>query len=81
MGNASSTTTIIAAMTTSETKKPYPFHVEVEPKDSGLSKKGIVLLEQIQTISKSKLGALAGKLSQAKMSAVDLALKHSLELK
>ena len=79
-GNSSSTTTIIAAITTSEIKKPYPFHVEVEPKDCGLSHEGVVLLEQIQTVSKSRLGQLAGSLTQEKMREVDLALKISLGL-
>jgi len=54
--------------------------VEVEPKDCGLSHKGVVLLEQIQTVSKSRLGQLAGSLTQEKMREVDLALKISLGL-
>ncbi len=80
LGNVSSPTTIVAALTTSRTKKDYPFHVSVEPADSGLSQPGIILLEQIQTVSQSKLRKLAGKCTPDIMQKVDAAIKKSLGL-
>jgi mRNA interferase MazF len=53
-GNTSSPTTIIAAIT-SKTKAPSPFHVEILAKESGLPDDSIIKLEQILTISKSRL--------------------------
>lgn len=79
-GNASSPTTIVAAMT-SQQKMPYPFHVDFTAAESGLDKDGTVLLEQLQTINKDELGSLAGSLPTLRMAAVDQALRWSLALR
>jgi len=78
-GNTSSTTTIIAALT-SKIKASYPFHVEVSAQESGLPQDSTILLEQILTISKSRLIRCAGVLSSATMKDVDRALQFSLSL-
>lgn len=81
-GNTSSTTsttTIIAAIT-AKTKASYPFHVEVSAQESGLPQDSTILLEQILTISKSRLIRRASVLSSARMRDVDRALQFSLSL-
>lgn len=79
IGNEHSSTTIVAAIT-SQIKKPYPVHVEISSVESGLSKEGTILLEQLLTISESRLIRQAGKLSKDKMKEVGLALRASLHL-
>jgi len=78
-GNTSSTTTIIAAIT-SKSKASYPFHVEVSAQESGLPQDSTILLEQILTISKNRLIRRAGVLSLTIMRDVDKALQFSLSL-
>ena len=78
-GNTSSTTTIVAAMT-AKIKASYPFHVEISAKESGLPEDSTILLEQILTISKSRLVRRAGTLSLVRMVDVDRALQFSLGL-
>lgn len=78
-GNTSSSTTIIAAIT-SKSKAPYPFHVEISAQESGLPQDSTILLEQILTISKTRLTRRAGVLSLARMNDVDRALQFSLGL-
>ncbi len=78
-GNISSSTTIIAAVTT-KVKSPYPFHVEISALESGLPENSTVLLEQLLTISKSRLLSRAGTLSSAKMKLIDRAIQVSLGL-
>jgi len=78
IGNRTSTTTIIAAIT-SKQKKSYPFHVEVSPSESGLPEDSTILLEQIQTVPKNRLVEKIGEITVAyKMEEVDRALIRSL---
>jgi mRNA interferase MazF len=76
-GNYSSPTTIVAAITSKE-KKPYPFHVEISARESGLTLDSTILLEQLFTINKNRLTEKAGRLFTQKMREVDNALKASL---
>jgi len=78
-GNASSSTTIIAAIT-SRIKTPYPFHVNISAQESGLPQDSTVLLEQLLTFSKKRLLRRAGCLSTTKMRDIDVALQVSLGL-
>ena len=78
-GNRSSSTTIIAAIT-SKQKASYPFHVEISAQESGLPKDSTVLLEQLLTINQSRLVTRIGKLSDSKMLEVDRALNVSLDI-
>lgn len=79
LGNQTSPTTIIAAIT-SKIKKSYPFHVEVSSAESGLPQDSTILLEQILTIPQNRLLQRCGQLNSTKMSEVDQALMHSLGL-
>jgi len=80
IGNRTSTTTIIAAITSKIYNVEYPFHVQISSKESGLSKDSTVKLEQIRTISVDRLISLTGSLSPEKMLEVDEAILSSLGL-
>jgi mRNA interferase MazF len=80
VGNRSSPTTIVAAITSQPRSRRYPFHVPFTAQESGLRLDGTVLCEQIQTVDQGRLGSLSGALSGAKMREVDLALHRSLGL-
>ncbi|MBI2304496.1 MAG: type II toxin-antitoxin system PemK/MazF family toxin [Chloroflexi bacterium] len=80
LGNQTSPTTIVAAITSHLHRRRYPFHVLFTTHESGLRLDGTVLCEQIQTVDQGRLGDLAGSLSQEKMREVDLALHYSLGL-
>lgn len=92
VGNAHSTTTVVAAITRTLPPRPYPFVVVVAPADSGLPDVSAVNCSQLATIQQtgpeSRLrppkGALElrpiGKLSPARMAEVDAALRYNLGL-
>jgi mRNA interferase MazF len=75
-GNQFSPTTIVATMTSRLTD--YRFHVRVKAKDSGLDRDSTVMLEQVRTISQSRLGRRVGRLPSDVMYEVDRALHYSL---
>lgn len=80
IGNKTSPTTIVAALTSQPRRRLYPFHVQFAAQESGLRRDGTVLCEQLQTVDQGRLGARAGALSREKMAEVDLASHHSLGL-
>ena len=81
VGNMASPTTIVAAITSQERRRAYPFHVAISGRGSGLRLNGTVLCEQIQTVDQGRLGLLAGRLDDATMVEVDIALQWSLGLR
>ena len=75
-GNFHSTTTIIAPIT-GELDKPYlPTHVIF--KSDCMKKESMVLLEQIRTIDKSRLGRFVCTMNNKTMKRVDKAVLISL---
>ena len=76
VGNRYSSTTIVAAITT--TVKKYPFTVPVKKQVSGLSRDSMVNLAQILTVDKKRLSKKVGEIPQNILSEVDDALKISL---
>lgn len=78
-GNKHSPTIIVAAITSRKTKANFPTHVSISTK--GLKKKSYVLLEQIRTIDKTRLGEYVGKISKDDMGRVDHAIIVSMGLK
>lgn len=78
-GNQHSPTTIVAAITSRQTKSKLPTHVEINT--DGLKSKSIVLLEQIRTIDKSRLTERIGKLDKDTMGKVDHAIITSFGIK
>lgn len=78
-GNENSPTTIVAAITSNTDKNRLPTHIKIEC--DGLYKKSIVLLEQIKTIDKSRLGEKVGKVGKETMGRIDHAIITSLGVK
>lgn len=78
-GNLNSSTTIVAAIT-SNLNRQYPFQVRILASESGLPKDSVVMLEQLLTVSKSRLINKAGHLTATKMIEVDNAIRISLGL-
>ncbi len=79
MGNRHSGTTIVAAITSELDKPQLPTHVIFTA--DGLKTESLVLLEQIRTIDKSRLGRYVGKADKATMGRIDYAVIKSLGLK
>ncbi|MPM89020.1 Endoribonuclease EndoA [bioreactor metagenome] len=76
-GNQHSPTVIVAAITSNIKKTKLPTHI-VLPEMDGLSKKSIVLLEQIRTIDKSRLSNKIGSIDNEYMRKIDEAILISL---
>jgi mRNA interferase MazF len=77
LGNKLSPTVIVATIST-KGKKVYPFHVLIEPHESGLPEISIVKLEQIMTIDKGRLIKKIGFLGNKRMAEVEIAIYRSL---
>lgn len=77
IGNEHSPTTI-AAIITSRKKKGLPTHVHIKDIGSGLSEESIVMLEQIRTIDKRRLGELIGHISDETMANIEDAILCSI---
>jgi mRNA interferase MazF len=78
-GNAHSYATIVAAIT-STAREAYPYEVVIRAREGGLLKDSIVLLNQIRTIDKQRLGKKLGAVSEETMKSVDRAIAISLAL-
>ncbi len=78
-GNQYSPTTIVAAVTSKRKKAELPTHVKISV--DGLKAPSIVLLEQLRTIDKARLGNYAGRLNKDTMGKVDHAIITSLGVK
>ena len=71
IGNRHSPTVIAAAITSQQNKTRLPTHIEISARDYGLSRKSVVLLEQIRTLDKRRLRERMGCLDTALMQRVD----------
>lgn len=78
IGNQYSSTTIVAAITT--TIKKYPVTVLIPKGKGGLKEESMVNLAQILTIDKGRLTKKLGALDVDKMQEVDGAIKISLDV-
>ncbi len=79
-GNRHSPTVIAAAITSRIGKNKLPTHIELRAKAYGLSKDSVVLLEQMRTLDKRRLGEKCGSLDRELMDRVDGAIAVSLGL-
>lgn len=75
-GNKFSPTTIIAILTSRQTKAKLPTHYWID--NNGLRVNSLVELEQIRTIDKSRLGKYLGCITAKQMIDIDKCLKISL---
>ncbi|WP_224270679.1 type II toxin-antitoxin system PemK/MazF family toxin [Haloprofundus salinisoli] len=79
VGNANSSTTLVAPAT--GTYRGYPFEVLVEADDSPFGRDSSVRLDQIRVVSiEKRIHSVVGSLDAGTMSQVDDALKLSLGL-
>lgn len=79
VGNKFSPTIIVAAITSGEEAR-YPVNVAIKAPEGGLRNNSIVLLSQILTIDKARLGRYWGHVGPETMRQVDEAIKISLSL-
>lgn len=80
VGNRYSPTVIAAAITSQKEKAKLPTHIEIDAESCGLSKKSVVLLEQIRTIDKRRLKEKTGALGDRVMNQINTALSVSFGL-
>lgn len=80
VGNKYSPTVIAAAITSRMGKNKLPTHIDIYADRVGLQKDSVVLLEQVRTIDKKRLGEKMGHLDDMTMTAVDDAMAISLGL-
>lgn len=76
-GNKFSPTVIVAAITSKEKRSDLPTHVYLSV-EFGLRESSIVMLEQIRTLDKSRLGRYVGSIDDKTMQSVEKALTISL---
>lgn len=81
VGNKHSPTVIAAAITSKMSKTKLPTHIDIYADRVGLQKDSVVLLEQVRTIDKQRLGEKMGHLDDDTMNAVNDAIGISLGLK
>ena len=77
-GNRYSPTVIAAAITSQMGKAKLPTHIELQAMRYGLPKESVILLEQVRTLDKQRLGARIGMLPAPIMAQVNRALFMSL---
>lgn len=77
-GNQYADRVIVAPITSGGRARIYPFEVAVPSGESALSHDSKVVLDQIRTIDKRRLGQRIGALPPARMIEVDQAIRVSL---
>jgi mRNA interferase MazF len=80
IGNEFSPVVIVAAVTSHLAVRARPTDVAIEPGSSGLRTHSRILLNQIRTIDKRRLGRFVGELLPEDMARVDEAIRVSLGL-
>lgn len=81
VGNKHSPTVIAAAITSRMGKAKLPTHIDIYAEKVGLQKDSVVLLEQVRTIDKQRLGEKMGHLDEVTMNQVNDAITISLGLR
>ena len=80
VSNQYSLITIVAAISSQFSRPPFPREVIIDPEESGLFKLSAVIVNQIRSVDRLRLGKRIGKLSADSMERVDEAIKISLGL-
>jgi mRNA interferase MazF len=80
IGNQHSPITIVAAITSKFSEPPYPTEVVMEPEKSGLPLCSAVVLNQIRSVDRQRLGKRLGHAGPTTMDRVDKAIQISLGL-
>ena len=79
-GNRHSPTVIAAAITSQTGKASLPTHISLAARGCGLTRDGVILLEQVRTLDKSRLRERMGRLDEPAMHQVDNAIAVSFGL-
>lgn len=77
--NEFSPVVIVAAISSRMLTRDYSTDVVIEPRGSGLSVRSRIMLNQIRTIDKSRLGQFVGELSNEELELVDRAIQITLD--
>ena len=80
ISNQYSPITIVAAISSQFSDPPFPREVIVETAETGLPKRSAVIVNQIRSVDRMRLGKKIGRLSSASMQRVNESLKISLSL-
>lgn len=80
VGNRYSPTVIAAAITSRMGKTRLPTHIDVYADKVGLTKDSVILLEQVRTLDKKRLGEKMGHLDDEMMTEVNNAIAVSFGL-
>jgi mRNA interferase MazF len=80
IGNQYSPITIVAAIASKLSEPPYPTEVVMEPAESGLALRSAVLLNQIRSVDRQRLGKRLARAGPKTMHRVDKAIQISLGL-
>lgn len=78
IGNQYAERVIVALISTGNVSRIYPFEVRLETGEGGLTQVSKVLLDQIRTVDKSRLGNRIGQLPAIRMEEVSRAISLSL---
>jgi mRNA interferase MazF len=78
VGNQYSTRVIVAPVATHSGGKVYPFEVLVPAGEAGLVRDSKVLLDQLRSVDKRRLGSRIGSLTSERMLEIDAAIRVSL---
>jgi mRNA interferase MazF len=78
IGNQHSARVIVAPVTSRGRAKIYPFEVAMPVGEAGLDRDSMILLDQIRTVDKRRLGRRIGALSKARIVELDRAIRISL---
>lgn len=69
---------LVSVAPISGTDRRIPLHLKVGPPEGGLTKPSVVMLDQIRTVSKARLGRYLGSLSPSVMAQVDGLIARAL---
>jgi mRNA interferase MazF len=78
VGNQYADRVIVAPITSANIARVYPFEVKVEAGEGGVVQPGKILLDQIHTVDKKRLGAKLGNLPATRVEEVNRAIRLSL---
>jgi mRNA interferase MazF len=78
IGNQHSSRVTIAAISTRRSERVYPFEVAVPVGEGGLIRDSKVMLDQIRSVDKSRLGLRLGSLPPGRMAEVSATIRRSL---
>lgn len=73
---------LVWVMAMTRTQRPYPFHIAVSPRESGLADTGYIMCEQLRSISIERLlnTAPVGRVSQVTLAEIERLLRVLLDL-